>query len=153
MRRRHLITLLGLACAAAASGAIAQTPSKVYRVGFVNPGNPEADPNRFVASLLQGLAQRGYELDRNLILERRGAQFQVSRLPKLIDELTASNVDVIVTTSYPAAFAAKQVTHNIPVVAVGTGDPVGTQLVDSLARPLVGSMSTNAPVCLVPSNE
>ena len=134
MRRRQFIT--GVAWLLATTrGAIAQTPSKVYRVGFLNPGDPEADPNQFVTSLLRGLARRGYELNRNLMLERRGAQFQVARLPKLLDELAASNVDVIVTTSYPAALAAKQSKHGIPIVAVGTGDPVQTQLVDSLARP------------------
>ena len=70
MKRRNFIRLLGVACATLASGAVAQTPGTVYRVGFVNPGNPEADPNRFVASLLQGLARRGYELDRNLLVTR-----------------------------------------------------------------------------------
>jgi putative ABC transport system substrate-binding protein len=135
MKTRNFIALLAIACAVAASGVVAQTPIKVYRLGFLTPGNPEADPNGFVASLLQGLARRGYELDRNLILERRGTQFQVARLPRLLDELVASKVDAIVTTSYPAALAAKQRTHSIPVVAVNTGDPVGTQLVDSLARP------------------
>jgi len=134
MRRREFIT--GVAWLLATTrGAIAQTPSKVYRVGFLNPGDPEADPNQFVTSLLRGLARRGYELNRNLILERRGAQFQVARLPMLLDELAASKVDVIVTASYPAALAAKQSQHGIPIVAVGTGDPVQTQLVDSLARP------------------
>jgi len=101
MRRRNFLNLLAIACAAVSTRVSAQTPSKVYRVGFVNPGNPEADPNRFVASLVQGLARRGYELDRNLILERRGAQFQIARLPELLNELATSNINVIVTTSYP----------------------------------------------------
>ena len=138
MRRREFIIFLGGAAAAVpASAAVAQSQSKskVYRLGFLTPGSPEADPNRFVASLLQGLERRGYELNRNLILERRGAQFQVARLPQLLDELVASKVDAIVTTSYPAALAAKQGTSRIPVVAFGTGDPVGTHLVESLARP------------------
>jgi putative ABC transport system substrate-binding protein len=56
---------------------------------------------------------------------------------------------VIVTTSYPAAAAAKQGTQSIPVVAVGTGDPVGTHLVDSLARP-GGAISANQPMAMKP---
>jgi putative ABC transport system substrate-binding protein len=136
MRRREFITLLGGAAAAwsSAARAVAQT-TKVYRVGFLNQGDPNADPNRFVASLLNGLAQRGYALNRNLILERRGSQFQADRLPRLLDELAATKVDAIVTGSYPAAVAAKQSMHTIPIVAVGTGDPVGTGLIDSLSRP------------------
>jgi hypothetical protein len=53
MRRREFITLLGGAAAAwsSAARAVAQT-TKVYRVGFLNQGDPNADPNRFVASLL-----------------------------------------------------------------------------------------------------
>jgi len=113
---------------------VAQTV-KVYRLGFLNPGSAEADPNRFVASLLNGLAQRGYVLGSNLTLERRGAEFQVERLPELLDELVASKVDVIVTTSYPAALAAKQGARAVPIVAVNSGDPVGTGLIDGLARP------------------
>jgi putative ABC transport system substrate-binding protein len=46
----------------------------------------------------------------------------------------ASKVDVIVTIGYPAALAAKEGTTT-PVVAIGTGDPVATGLVNSLARP------------------
>src|SRR5947208_751540 len=136
MKTRSLIVaVLALACTMAISGAVAQAPSKTYRLGFLNRGDPEADPNRIVASLLQGLARRSYEVNRNLILERRGAQFHVGQLPGLVAELVASKVDAIVTTSYPAALAAKEGAHGIPIVAVNAGDPVGTGLVDSLARP------------------
>ena len=137
MRRREFITLLGSAAVwpLTARAQLVTQAAKVYHLGFIGPGNPEADANRVVASLLNGLAQRGYVLGGNLTLERRGAQFQVERLPGLLDELVASKVDVIVTTSYPAALAAKHGTRVVPIVAVGTGDPVGTGLIDSLARP------------------
>jgi putative ABC transport system substrate-binding protein len=141
MRRRDFISVLGGATTssllrplATRAQQVAQTV-KVYRLGFLNPGSAEADPNRFVASLLNGLAQHGYVLGSNLTLERRGAEFQVERLPGLLDELVASKVDVIVTTSYPAALAAKQGARAVPIVAVNSGDPVGTGLIDSLARP------------------
>jgi hypothetical protein len=49
-----------------------------------------------------------YVIDRNLTLECRGAQFHFDQLPKLVDELLASRVDVIVPTCYPAAAAAQQ---------------------------------------------
>jgi len=131
--RREFITLLGGAVVAWSRAAIAQTPSKVYRVGLLSP-LPVADTSPQGAPLIRGLAQHGYALGRNLAFERRAAEGHMDRLPHLVDELVASKVDVIVTISYPAALAAKQGT-TIPIVAFGTGDPVGTGLVESLARP------------------
>ncbi len=58
----------------------------------------------------------------------------MERLPRLVDELVASKVDLIVTFGYPPALAAKRGT-TLPVVSFAAGDPVGTGLVDSLARP------------------
>ncbi len=52
--------------------------------------------------------QRGYELGRNLALERRGADEHIDRLGCLVDELVASKVDFIVTFGYPAAVTARQ---------------------------------------------
>jgi len=86
------------------------------------------------AALIRGFAQKGYELNRNLTFERRGAEAYMGRLRRLVDELVASKVDIIVTLGYPPALAAKQGT-TLPVVSFGAGDPVGTGLVDSLARP------------------
>jgi putative ABC transport system substrate-binding protein len=75
--------------------------------------------------------------------ERPAAEGHLDRLPRLLDELAESKVDVIVTLGYPATLAAKQkntsLTANqkstIPVVAFGAGDPVSTGLINSLARP------------------
>jgi len=85
------------------------------------------------AALIRGFAQKGYELNRNLTFERRGAEAYMGRLRRLVDELVASKVDIIVTLGYPPALAAKQGT-TLPVVSFGAGDPVGTGLVVSLAR-------------------
>jgi putative ABC transport system substrate-binding protein len=106
----------------------------VYRVGLLNKGSPVTDASPFGAALISGLEKHGYTLGRNLALERRGAEGHVERLPRLLDELVASNVDVILAISYPAALAAKRGT-NVPVVVFSSGDPVATGLIDSLARP------------------
>src|ERR1700691_1179517 len=132
--RRPFITLLGGAAIAWPRAAFAQTPSKVYRIGLLGNGAPMADDSPFGTPLIRGLAQLGYKQDYNLAFERRGAMSRTDRLPGLLNELVASNVDVIVTTGFPAALAAKHGT-TIPIVAFGTGDPVGTGLVESLARP------------------
>jgi putative ABC transport system substrate-binding protein len=148
MRRRDFITLVGGAAVIWPRRAHAQTPAKVYRVGLLSSGAPIDDNSPFGAPLIRGLAHRGYALDRNLAFERRAAEGRVDRLPQLTAELVASKVDVIVTFGYPATLVAKQASA-LPVVAFGAGDPVGTGLVDSLARPggnLTGISDVSAEV-------
>ena len=55
--------------------------------------------------------------------------------PKLVAELLAAKVEVIVTAGTPAALAVKRATMSVPLVMVAVGDPVGTGIVPSLARP------------------
>jgi putative tryptophan/tyrosine transport system substrate-binding protein len=81
------------------------------------------------------LAARGFVEGRNLAIEVRWAEARPERLPHLLEELKAAKVEVIVTVGYPAAFAAKTGTKEIPVVMSGAGDPVATGLVDGLSRP------------------
>ena len=134
MRRREFITLLGGAAVMWPRHAHAQTPAKVHRVGLLG-SRATPDDSPFGASLIRGLARHGYVLDRNYAFERRAAEGNADRLPQLAAELVASKVDVIVAFGYPAALAVKQGT-TLPAVAFGAGDPVGTRLVDSLARPI-----------------
>jgi ABC-type uncharacterized transport system substrate-binding protein len=148
MRRRNFIALLGGGAFAWPRMVIAQSPSKVYRVGLLSAGAPITDDSPFGRTLIHGFGQRGYTLDKNLAFERRGAEGHVDRLPNLVAELVAGKVDVIVSTGYPPALAAKQGT-TLPVVAVNAGDPVDTGLVDSLARPggnLTGISDVSAEV-------
>jgi len=133
MRRREFIQLLAGAAVAFPQAGTAQRAS-IYRVGLLSAGPPLADNSPFGAALVRGLAQYGYVLGRNLAIERRGAEGHVDRLPQLVADLAASKVDVVVAAGYPPALAAKQGT-TLPVVAIFAGDPIGTGLVDSLARP------------------
>jgi putative tryptophan/tyrosine transport system substrate-binding protein len=102
-----------------------------------------SDSSPFGAPFIRGLAQYGYVLGHNVEFEHRAAEGHVDRLPRLLDELAASKVDVLVTSGYPPALAAKQKNTalavnqktTIPVVAFAAGDPVSTGLVSSLARP------------------
>jgi putative ABC transport system substrate-binding protein len=131
MRRRDLIAALGVAAAAWPRDLLAQ---RMYRVGLLFPGAPPTDKLPQVQSVLRGLAKAGYVPGKNLVIEGRGAEGHVERLPALLAELVAAKVDVIITTGYPAALAARNGT-TLPVVAMNSGDPVGTGLVESLARP------------------
>ena len=134
MKRREFITLLSGAAMVGPRAAFAQSPSKLYRLGTLTPAAPLNEKTPTGAMLLQGLEQRGYAIGKNLSLEARAAMGQVSKLPTLVRELKAANVDVVVVTGFPAALACK--VENIPtVVALGAGDPVATNLIDGLSRP------------------
>jgi putative ABC transport system substrate-binding protein len=134
MRRREFLSLMGVATAVSPLRALAQTPAKTYRLGVLSSGAAITDDSPLGASLIRGLARRGYAPEKNMAFERRGAEGRVDRLPQLLADLTASKVDIIVTSGYPAARAAKHGT-TLPVVAIYAGDPIGTQLVESLSRP------------------
>jgi putative ABC transport system substrate-binding protein len=135
MRRRKFITLLGGMLAAWPSTAIPQSASRVYRVGVLNPGDSLTDTSYFGAAIIRGFAKHGYSSGRNLLFERRAAQGNMDRLPRLVDELLASKVDVILTFGYRPSLAVKQRTTSVPTVVTQTGDPVALGLVESLARP------------------
>src|SRR6516165_9267800 len=86
----------------------AQSTGKIYRVGLLGPALPFADQSPVVISLSKGFGKRGYKVGENLVFERRAAQENLALLPRLVDELNAANVDLIITVGYTAAAAAKQ---------------------------------------------
>jgi putative tryptophan/tyrosine transport system substrate-binding protein len=134
MQRREFIALLSGAALAGPRAAIGQTSAKVYHLGTLTPGLPRDEKSPEGMTLVRVLAERGYTLGKNLTFDARGARGQISELPRMIEEMKATNIDVIVTVGYRAALFAKA--SGIPVViAFGSGDPVATGLVDSLAHP------------------
>ena len=142
IRRRDFLTLLGGAAAAWPVGARAQQ-AKTFRIGVLNYVNPEP----FWTMLRDGLRDLGYREGQNLQFEFRSAEGSTTRLPGLAAELVHLKVDAIIPYPSPAVAAVKQATREIPIVMFGTGDPVGTGLVSSLARPggnITGTSSTTA---------
>jgi putative tryptophan/tyrosine transport system substrate-binding protein len=95
----------------------------------------EADLDRQIGALRQGLRDLGYEEGRDLAIEYRWAERKLDRLPSLAAELVALKVDLIVTHGSPGSRAAKQATGTIPIVISVIGDPVANGLVASLSRP------------------
>jgi putative tryptophan/tyrosine transport system substrate-binding protein len=134
VRRREFITLLGGAAAAWPLAARAQQSGKVPRIGILSPGRSELDAGG-LDSFQQGLRELGYTDGQNIAIEVLYAQWNSDRLGDLATELVGRKVDVIVARSTSAARAAKQATSTIPIVAVAMADPVGDELVASLARP------------------
>ena len=132
MRRREFITLLGGAAAAWPLAAVAQQTDRVRHIGILLLGNAEAASLR--TELRETLRKSGYVEGQNLQFQVRSADGKLDSLPRLAAELVAAKVDVIVAQFTPSALAAKQATTEIPIVFVA-GDPVGTGVVSSLARP------------------
>ena len=136
MKRREFILAFAGASVIRPRAAIPQTTSRLYRVGVLSPGASQFETSNFGPAIIRGFAKHGYMPGRNFEFERRGAETHIDRLPRLVEELLASKVDVILTVGYPAALAAKQGTTTIPIVVTEPGgDPVATRLVDSLSRP------------------
>ena len=136
MTRRQFISLLGGAAAAWPVAARAQRTEKTYRIGMLLPNTPAiVARNPRIQAFLHGLREFGWIDGQNVAIEWRLAEGQLQRLAALAAELANLTVDVIIAASAPAAKAAKEATSTVPIVFLDPGDPVGTGLVRSLARP------------------
>ena len=138
MRRRDFIVGSSVAVAWPLAARARQQPNrqtgKTPHVGVLMPG-PAAHSAATLGPFYQGLHDLGYFEGQNLSLELRNADWKRDRLPALAAELVGLKVDIIVAWSTPAARAAKQATNSIPIIAAVMADPVGDELVASLARP------------------
>jgi putative ABC transport system substrate-binding protein len=114
--------------------AEAQQAAKVPRVAYLSASSA-ASSTWAVEAFRQGLRELGYIEGRTIVIEYRWAEGQFDRLPALATELTRLAVNVIVAQNTPAAVAARNATSTIPIIFATTGDPVGSGLVASLARP------------------
>ena len=134
-RRTFLGTLAGgLFAAPRAAGA--QQAAKVYRLGLLG-GSPPNSPGgrRAWEGFFQGMRELGYIEGQNILVEGRFYGDHTERLPALAAELVRLKVDVIVAGAAPAPEAAQRATSTIPIVMAIHGDPVGSGLVASLAKP------------------
>jgi putative ABC transport system substrate-binding protein len=115
----------------------AQQVRKVQRVGImfnVCP-TPQSTLPSLPDAFFQGLRDVGLVDGQNVALEIRCAEGRTERFSAFAEELVNLRVDVLVAVSTPGAIAAKQATDTIPIVMLSVSDPVGSKLVDSLARP------------------
>ena len=98
-------------------------------------GTPSIGARPSIDAFSQRLRELGWVEGSNVAIDYRWAEGRNERMAEIATEFVRLKVDVIVTTGTPATLAAKQATYAIPIVFVGTGDPVGTGLVASLAQP------------------
>jgi putative tryptophan/tyrosine transport system substrate-binding protein len=131
--RRKFITLLGGAVAAWPVAVRAQQGAKLPTVGFLG-----ADTATFrgpTDAFVQRLRELGWIENRTVAVEYRWAEGRDERFAEIAAEFIRLKVDVILTYGTPSSIAAKKATAVIPIVFAAAGDPVGTGLVTSLARP------------------
>jgi putative ABC transport system substrate-binding protein len=121
-----VVTLLVPLCA-----ADAQQPTKIPLIGYVSTGAPRPTSEAF----RQGLRDLGYVEGKNIIIEWRFSRRQADRLPGFIASLIGLPVDILVTNTTRLTVLAKKATKTIPIVMTTVGDPIGSGVIASLARP------------------
>jgi putative ABC transport system substrate-binding protein len=134
MIRREFVTLLGGAAVAWPLAAGAQQPGKLPTVGFLGSAT-SATQGQWVAAFVQHLRELGWIEGRTVAIELRWAEGRTERYAEIAAEFVRLNVDVIVTAGTTPVVAAKQATSIIPIVFASVGDPVGSGLIKTLARP------------------
>ena len=134
MRRREFIAVLGAAAALWPIAAGAQQQPRLPTIGWLDPSTPAIRGQQTVI-FLQRLRELGWIEGRTVAIEYRWAEGRSERLAEIASDLVRLKVDVIVTNGNAAVSAAKQVTSVIPIVFAVAGDPLGTGLIATLARP------------------
>src|SRR6266436_6306563 len=123
-----------------ASEAAADRSSTITRrlaaiaFGYLGASTPAVE-SQWVAAFVARLRALGWIEGRSLAIEYRWAEGRSRRFAEIAAELVRLKVDLIMTYGTAPAIAVKQVTAVIPVVFALSGDPVGSGLVASLARP------------------
>src|SRR5215510_4333797 len=134
VRRREFMTLLGGAAVAWPLAARGQQAGKLPTIGFLGANNATFERTSTDA-FVQRLRELGWIENRTVAIEYRWAEGRDERFAEIAAEFIRLKVDVILTYATPSSIAAKKATAVIPIVFAAAGDPVGTGLVASLARP------------------
>jgi len=136
MRRRDFIKVVAGSAMTWPLVARAQQGEHVRRIGVLmalTTDDPEAPA--LVGAFSQGLAEAGWIIGRNARIDYRWYQGNAEAARTYAAELLALTPDIILASGTPGTTAVKQLTRTVPIVFVNVGDPVGSGIVDSLARP------------------
>jgi putative tryptophan/tyrosine transport system substrate-binding protein len=136
MRRREFIAALGGAAAwPVVARAQNSAPVKIWRVGYLTLSSAtDFSVSLFNAFRLK-LQDLGYFEGKNLRLDMRRAEGDLTRLPALATELVSLGPDVIVVGGTPATRAVQHATSSIPIVMIAIADPIGEGFIKSFANP------------------
>jgi len=136
MRRREFITLFGSAAAAWPLVARAQQGQRVRRIGVLLPADAD-DPvwQARLGAFLQAFALLGWAIGRNVQIDIYWATPDPANIRKRVAEQAALAPDIILAGGSSIMEPLLQATRTVPIVFTLGNDPVGSGLVDSLARP------------------
>ena len=135
MRRRAFLPLLGGAATAWPLRAVAQQPGTLKRIAYIRPASATAAATVNYDVWLKALTALGWTEGRTITIDQYWAEGDAEKLRLLAAKAVADKADLLVTIG-PAAFAARDATKTIPIVALSLEiDPVADGLVQSLARP------------------
>jgi putative tryptophan/tyrosine transport system substrate-binding protein len=132
MRRRAFIEGIAASAAAWPLAARAQQPGKLRTIGFLGTDASVWSP--WTAAFVQRLRELGWIEGRTIAIEYRWSEGRPARNAEIAAEFVRMKVDVIVTNAF-AASTVKQATSVIPIVFPLGIDPVGSNLIGSLAQP------------------
>ena len=132
MKKARVVSILFLVVLLAVAVIAEAQQAKVPRIAFLAGGSRSGD-SLLLETFWQRMKEIGYIEGKNIAAEYRFAEGVPERLPNLAAELVRLNVDAIVAPG-SGAVAAKKATNTIPIV-ITFGDPIGSGLVASLARP------------------
>ena len=135
MKRREFMTLVGGAAAAWPLAALGQPIKKFPKVGVLWHAASAEEEAIGLGALTRGFSDLGYIDGKTIALHHRFPAELTERFASLSAELAAIPVDVLVAVTQPAALAAQRATATIPIVFILVPEPVGSKLVNSLARP------------------
>ncbi len=134
MRRREFIGLVG--AAAAASWPLAARAQQTRRVGvLLNTSENDAESKARILAFQASLEKRGWIIGRNIQVDYRWYRGETERAQLAAAELLALVPDVIVANANTATGVLQALNKTVPIVFVGVQDPVGSNLVQSLAKP------------------
>lgn len=131
-RRRQFLIATG-ALLAAPANAFAQDSAKIHRIGIISGRTLTSEEIR-TSPFVLALAQRGWVVGKNIVIERRAADGKFDRFDEHAAEFVRMNVDIIVASG-PGVAAARRATRTIPIVAIGVNEPVELGYAQNLARP------------------
>jgi putative tryptophan/tyrosine transport system substrate-binding protein len=135
MKRRDFITLLG-AAAAWPLAARGQPSDRMRHIGvLMATAADEPESQARLSAFLQALQQLGWTDGRNLRIEYRWSAGDAARLRRDAAELVALAPDVVLAGVGATATALLEASRTVPIVFAQGIDPVGSGLVESLARP------------------
>ena len=131
--RRTLNCAIAGALLAAGLAGRAQTPGKVYRIGWLSSGPWVGTQPLEVFN--QGMRELGWVEGRHYMIDNRYTEGRSERIAAHAADLVQRKVDLLVGSGSPHTAALKNATATIPIIFYAVGDPVGSGIVGSLARP------------------